>query len=140
MKYLAIIVIFLRSCILLPDGDSDAGDKYTRPLGEIQMAYLDEVRVEGTDLTITFMSVVSDSRCPSDVRCFWGGEASVELRLEQSISSATIYLSTIEWDDYHNTVDSLGYHFELLAVDPYPENYKVPIPKKDYVITLSVTR
>jgi hypothetical protein len=45
------------------------------------------VRVEGTDLHVTFERVAQDSRCPRNVTCVWAGEATVELRLRDADGS-----------------------------------------------------
>ena len=36
------------------------------------------------NLKITFERVVEDSRCPSDVECFWAGQATVTIRLDKT--------------------------------------------------------
>lgn len=40
--------------------------------------------VPAQHLKVTFERVVEDSRCPSDVDCFWAGQATVAVRLESS--------------------------------------------------------
>jgi hypothetical protein len=45
------------------------------------------VRVEGTDVHVTFERVVQDSRCPRNVTCVWAGEATVELRFRAADGS-----------------------------------------------------
>jgi hypothetical protein len=42
------------------------------------------VRVEGTDVHVTFERVVQDSRCPRNVTCVWAGEATVELSVREA--------------------------------------------------------
>ena len=43
----------------------------------------DDVRVVAAGLVISFDSVLSDSRCPRDVQCVWGGSARVRLTIAQ---------------------------------------------------------
>jgi hypothetical protein len=39
------------------------------------------VPVKGTDLQVTFVGVVEDSRCPTDVSCVWAGEVKIKLSM-----------------------------------------------------------
>ena len=44
--------------------------------------------------SLTFVRVVSDSRCPPKVNCVWAGDAIVELRVTRDRVSRTIVLHT----------------------------------------------
>ena len=44
--------------------------------------------------SLTFVRVVSDSRCPPKVNCVWAGDAVVELRVTRDRVSRTIVLHT----------------------------------------------
>ena len=38
--------------------------------------------VKGTDLQVTFVGVIEDSRCPTDTTCVWAGEVNVKLSMK----------------------------------------------------------
>ena len=44
--------------------------------------------------SMTFVRVVSDSRCPPQVQCVWAGDAMVELRVTRDRVSRTVRLHT----------------------------------------------
>lgn len=44
--------------------------------------------------SVTFVRVVSDSRCPPNVDCVWAGDAVVELRVTRDRVSRTVLLHT----------------------------------------------
>ena len=86
-------------------------------------------------LKVTFDTVKSDSRCPSDAICVWAGEAVVALTLSQSAggqvqrelrttagASETLYLT---------------YVVKLAALAPYPRSAQ-QIRPEDYVATFTV--
>lgn len=51
--------------------------------------------VEGTGVTVTFVRVHDDSRCPVGVTCIWEGDAVVELRVAPASNAAeTLRLHT----------------------------------------------
>lgn len=78
------------------------------------------------NLGIRFVDVLSDSRCPTNVRCFWEGDAEIELGLK--INSEPEILVPIKIFGYvdienssrHESVDTLGYWIFLMALNPYP--------------------
>ena len=44
--------------------------------------------------SVTFVRVVSDSRCPPNVDCVWAGDAMIELRVTRDRVSRTVLLHT----------------------------------------------
>ena len=80
------------------------------------------------------ISVINDSRCPSDVVCIWQGEAVVNITVK-SPQAGTIELST-----YDNLIDTVGsYSFELVSVSPYPISTKT-IKPEDYKVALKIEK
>jgi hypothetical protein len=80
--------------------------------------------------TFTFISVPSDSRCPTSVLCVWAGDAAVVLRFDHRLD--TLH-TTLEPRD----LTTNEYTIQLIMVSPYPE-YPGTIPKDSYVIKLRV--
>jgi hypothetical protein len=37
--------------------------------------------IKGAGLSVTFLQLVEDSRCPADVNCIWAGNARIKLRI-----------------------------------------------------------
>lgn len=115
-----------------PDDTKDAailGEPFTLKVG--QSANLAEV-----DLTLSFISVTQDSRCPSDVTCIRAGDATIVLtvtamngeRDELSLTLASNGEATAQSFDVAVTVSNLL---------PYPVSTS-PIAPGDYQITVTV--
>jgi hypothetical protein len=94
-------------------------------------------RVDGTGLTVSFVSVPEDSRCPIDVVCVWAGNGAVSLVITDDTGAKnTIVLNTTLSP---RSVRTSGYEISLTGLKPAPKQGS-PIPLADYVATLRVTR
>lgn len=88
-------------------------------------------------LTIKFVSVLEDSRCPPDVTCVWAGNAKVKL----AISKGKAAPSFVELNTGHDPTSVIfnGYEIKLVSL-----THRVPehlmISDKPQVVTLSVTK
>lgn len=55
---------------------------------EIVLIRLDESKpVAGDRLTVKFLSIVEDSRCPADARCIWAGNAKIRISVAMGKSA-----------------------------------------------------
>lgn len=90
-----------------------------------------------TDNTIKFsITEINDSRCPSDLKCFWAGKADVKIELESPVK-ATFVLSTLD-NGIYNSTDTVGnYSFQLIDVLPYPVSTET-IKLEDYIVKLKI--
>jgi hypothetical protein len=92
-------------------------------------------------LRVEFTDVLEDSRCPTQVECFWTGQARVAIAVQPDGSAPT----TVEF----NTNPAPGqtvkeatvgpYSVELQSLDPYPQSPE-PIAFEDYRATLLVRK
>jgi len=68
-------------------------------------------------LTVTFVGVKEDSRCPDNARCVWAGNAAVELRIEGGADSAAITLNSgVE----PKSIGVQGLRFTIASLLPTP--------------------
>ncbi|BDQ31507.1 hypothetical protein NZNM25_05030 [Nitrosopumilus zosterae] len=91
-----------------------------------------------SELRLTVLDAVEDSRCPSDVTCVWEGAVSVQVNLirdDLDLGNHTILLGESE-DDKQIFA---GYFIKLITVEPYPSS-TVPIKSSDYVLTFLVSK
>ncbi len=94
-------------------------------------------RVDGTAVTVSFVGVPEDSRCPTDVVCVWAGNGAVSLVLtDDSGAKNTVVLNTTLSP---RSVRNSGYEISLSGLKPAPKQGS-PIPLADYIATLRVTR
>jgi hypothetical protein len=90
------------------------------------------------DLTLTFVSVTSDSRCPTDVNCVWEGDAAVSVSLETPRETrASRELHTADPGARETTF--AGYRVRLEALTPIPRSDQ-SIPPADYRASFLITR
>jgi hypothetical protein len=93
-------------------------------------------------LRLRFAELLEDSRCPTQVECFWTGQARIAVSVHPDGSAPT----TIEF----NTNPAPGqtvkvaqvdrYSIELQSLDPYPQTPDPPIAFEDYRATLVVRK
>ena len=89
---LLLLLICPLACVSNPAGQGTPQDAGT----QIVLAPGDAYRVPDTDLTISFLRVVEDSRCPTGATCIREGDAAVLLRVDQPgnlASEATLHTS-----------------------------------------------
>lgn len=89
------------------------------PVGqEFTLAVAESAVLRGPDVTVTFVGVPEDSRCPSDVICVWAGNGKVELRIERSGGAATVVALNTTVEPREASLD--GYSLQLVALEPSP--------------------
>ncbi|MCX6832239.1 MAG: hypothetical protein NT028_08930 [candidate division Zixibacteria bacterium] len=136
-------VLLLLQCSDKPTQSEQAklGESFVLKVGQT-------VVVQDENLSITFRDVVSDSRCPTNVFCFWSGIAEVQIKLvtrsaDTAIVTVAILGGSESNSDSRYAADTLGYHIALLRLDPYPDlslsarSSRIPEP---YQATLKITR
>jgi hypothetical protein len=127
LKTICFIILCTVSC-----SSSPAAPTAEVPLGsEFSLKPGESALVVSTDLVITFLQVVNDSRCPADAVCIQAGDAVVAL----SVGNAGVELRS---NSAPETVVG-SYLLRLERVEPYVYVSK-PIEPKDYRAVLKLTR
>ena len=135
---LAAIAMLMAACAT-PSHPGDPGTVTPGvqvPTGSgFDMSVGQEVQVQGTPVTIRFVGISEDSRCPSDVQCVWAGDAVARLVIASQGTAGTEA-------SLHTTLDPKsvtfgGYNVRLAAVKPVPRS-GTSIPAASYVVTLEV--
>lgn len=85
-------------------------------------------------LEIYFDDVVSDSRCPINVKCIWAGDGEVKLKFKKDNDVTHEYLHTYLEP---KSVIVYNYFIKLNSLMPYPEFGK-EIIKTDYKVELII--
>jgi hypothetical protein len=94
-------------------------------------------RVAGTGITVSFVGVPEDSRCPADVQCVWAGNGAVSLVVtDETGAKSTVILHTTLTP---RSARVSGYEINFTGLKPEPKQGS-PIPLANYVATLRVTR
>ena len=101
-----------------------------------------QVTIRGADLRLRFTDVLEDSRCPTDVECFWTGQARivVDAELGQDAPTPLEFNTNPAPGQGRLTNDVGGYTIELKALDPYPKTPDESPALTDYSATLLVRK
>jgi hypothetical protein len=90
---------------------------------------------------LTFVDVVTDSRCPIDVDCVWPGEATIALQaICKPADTINFELSFGEiGEDHRDTTIFQIYRVEILEVLPLREE-GIELEKEDYSIRVLIEK
>jgi len=94
-----------------------------------------ENAVVATQLSVRFVTVLNDSRCPGDAICITGGDAIVRIEITAANDRAERDLHTGNMQP----VSHQGVRVELVSLNPYPFA-SMPTKPEDYRLTLRIVR
>jgi hypothetical protein len=103
----------------------------------LELSVGDTRAVQGSKVSVTFVRVVNDSRCPKGVTCVWEGDAAIELRVTPDGGEA----ETVQLHANPRTVKDVvlhGVRVTLERLEPYPEEGRA-INSRDYRAVLAIT-
>jgi hypothetical protein len=144
MKYLILALIFVgfSSSVFAQFHEMDAEKKISIenqtefiPIldDSFELKYQEHVRFSEENTAIYFLTVVDDSRCPSDVTCTWEGKSTLMFDVINDQGNMTLSI------DNNNSVKVFDkYKIELIDVKPNPISTKT-INLDDYIAVLKVT-
>lgn len=99
-----------------------------------------EASISSQSTKVRFDDVLEDSRCPTEVECFWTGQARIAVSVQQNESDPT----TVEFNtnpapgETRMSILVGAYTIELLSLEPYPRTPHESIVLEDYAATLVV--
>ena len=129
MKYFIIFLIFI----------GFAANAFAADLKEIELDKEFTIKINQTisvdNLKATFLEIVEDSRCPSDVTCIWQGRASIKMNVENGVQNNDIILTIGE----NSTAQMEIYKINLSDLNPYPISTK-KISPEEYVATMNISK
>jgi hypothetical protein len=139
MKTKSFFLILCTLTLLASSCNKDDVSVRTFELGESFELSLANPSAEADDLSITYINVEEDSRCPTDVVCFWEGRAVVNFEFTVGRNSYDVQL--MDWvgrpEKAKTTIEQ--YVIQLEVVNPYPDNSAVVLQEKDYRFRLNIT-
>jgi hypothetical protein len=134
MKYHHVLVPLLLAASLVACKSGGAAAPHAASLDqEIELAPKQQAVFGPAGLTVEFVRVVEDSRCPTDVTCVWAGEVKVELSTWPDSAKAERHEITA------GQQAMLG-EFQLWVVKVEPERVSTrEISADEYRVTLKMT-
>jgi hypothetical protein len=88
-------------------------------------------------LTIKFVSLVEDSRCPTDANCVWAGNAKIQVQIGNRRGKSEIF--ELNTNMGAKGASFGGYAVNLISLTPAPRS-NIRINRNGYVATFSVNR
>jgi hypothetical protein len=136
MKKVLILVVVLALLLMPVVSLSCAGNIKAAPGEEFILPIGETVEITGEDLSIQFLKVDDDSRCPSGVECVVIGVARCRILIKEGESSKEIVIT--QPGGYDSIADYSVYKFSFKLL-PYPEGAKKIAPA-DYKLIMTVTK
>ena len=135
---LLILFMVVYSCNSVAQTEST--ERSTDPTGNhqiiIKFGQMDRVAAE--NLSVIFVAVLEDSRCPEGVQCVWAGNARIALTVVKTGHTASsLELNTN--DRFAVEAQYLEYVIKLIDLKPYPKE-GVQIKKQDYTVIVTVRK
>lgn len=109
------------------------------PKDSFAVGFGETVEIASEGIMITFVEVMEDSRCPSDVQCVWAGRATVVLGIQFDYEEPIhIQLSVgTLGEGYYSEIIVDGVWITLIDVEPHPISTE-KIQLEDYRVALVV--
>jgi hypothetical protein len=104
---------------------------------EFTLAIKQTASISGEDLSIKFVDVTADSRCPSGVECPWAGEVKILLNIKTNGSTQQIEMTQLGTGD--NEGQKVGNYIYKFTVEPYPVSTH-QIEKSEYRLNMTITK
>jgi len=113
----ALLLVSAVACTLLHD---DSSANTTVRLGQaVALAVGQTALVQDTGIKVTFVAVLSDSRCPSDAVCAMQGDAKIRLRADTTgVPAGQADVGLFD----QTSLMYQGVEFTVESLDPWPKS------------------
>jgi hypothetical protein len=104
---------------------------------QLKLRINNQKAVVGSKLTIKFVSILEESRCPEGVNCIHAGNAKIQIKVAKRGGAAKTFELNTNFDP--NGISFEGYEIRLTNLDPVPKE-NVRINRNGYTATLVVSK
>ena len=130
MKGFIVVLMFL---FLLGAAPADAANKPE----SIKVQVNREKRSPRSNLSIRFVELIEDSRCPTDTNCIWAGNGKIRVSIKRGNRPAKVF--EMDTNGPNKTVTHSGYRITLSDLTPHPAS-NIRINRNGYVATLQIEK
>jgi hypothetical protein len=124
-----LLMTMTLSCASSSDITASLGKEFTLPVGK-------KVAIEGQELTIKFVDVISDSRCPKGVECIQAGEA--QCRMVFTLVGSPAEMVIVQPGGSGSARDYFIQYKIDFRLEPYPQEGQQIAPS-EYKLVVTVT-
>lgn len=129
MKGLIVFLLFVLAIGVLPATAAGRGETLRVQINK-------EKRFPKNKLTVRFVELVEDSRCPTDTNCIWAGNAKIKVRVSKNGRSHELTLDT---NGPKSSATAEGYSIKLVGLTPEPRS-NIRINRNGYVATFEAVK
>lgn len=104
---------------------------------EIKLLINKQKVVTKDKLTIKFVALVEDSRCPTDTNCVWAGNAKIKIQIGKGKGAAKTFELNTNLEP--QTVSFAGYEIKLVNLTPQPAS-NIRINRNGYMATFAISK
>ena len=140
--FLLILLVCVPAIVVVStywNGFSSKSLVHARIDGPFQLRVNQTASIDSLNLSIGFVAVREDSRCPSDVVCVWEGQTTISVSVQSAnLTPSNFNLTSRGGESNLSVRDFRDFSIRLLEIAPYPKSTE-HIGTSDYVATLVVT-
>jgi len=96
-----------------------------------------EKRAVKSKLSIRFLELVEDSRCPTDTNCVWAGNGKIKVSVKRGNGAARVF--EMDTNGPNKTISHAGYKITLSDLTPHPRS-NIRINRNGYVAKLAIVK
>jgi hypothetical protein len=135
MRFQALFALLLCLALCTACSESMPSAPTIPPDQQLTLAPGGSAPINGTSLTLGFVGVAADSRCPADALCIQGGDALVRI-VVHGTTSADYELHT--GDASRASALREGWRITLVGLQPYPFSSRT-IQPEEYRATFAIS-
>ncbi len=129
MKGLIVFLLLVLAIGVLPATAAGRGETLRVQINK-------EKRFPKNKLTVRFVELVEDSRCPTDTNCIWAGNAKIKVRVSKNGRSHDL---TFDTNGPQSSATVEGYSIKLVGLTPSPRT-NIRINRNGYVATFEAVK
>lgn len=136
----ALVIIIIACLGLLHACERTETDTPERTL-KITLHHCANPVFSGTQVSLCFDSVLTDSRCPANAMCVWRGYAACKFSFTADGETYPFNLSEFAMlPVYRKDTVLAGYRIEFLDLQPYPGTLPYPVPENKIKAEVKITK
>ena len=136
--WLFVTLLLLYGCNGATQPDQSKGALNKTAQNQVAVKYGQQITVAKEGLTLKFVTVLEDSRCPEGVQCVWEGNARIELTAAKAGNDRSSFELNTN-DRFPVEAQYLDYTITLTDLKPYPKAAE-QIQMQDYKVALEIRK
>lgn len=139
ISYLVFGIACITALAIAPNALGVTADSGKNVILDQFQLKINQIASEPNNISVKFLNVTTDSRCPSDVTCIWQGEATVVVDITKNNQDLGNFDLKSGLGDKNATVQIPGgYFLQIIDVEPYPTSgTKISLSNYTSIFTLS---